>query len=122
MSLNKLEFRMAILTVTREYIPGFSHKSRKPMRFPPGPEMRLNSPALGAEQFCVPDQTCKEPRFADGTRESPPQHPDRSQRTVMSPQECEIAWYSPNQLEIMPDSPALVPEQFPVPHHTRQVA
>ena len=40
----------------------------------------------------------------------------------MSPQECEIAHYSPNQLEIMPDSPALAPEQFPVHHHTQQFA
>ena len=39
----------------------------------------------------------------------------------MSLQECEIAWYSPNQLEMMPNSPALAEEQSPVPHHTRHV-
>ena len=37
-------------------------------------------------------------------------------------QECEIARCSPNQLEMTPDSPALAPEQSPIPHHTRQVA
>ena len=40
----------------------------------------------------------------------------------MSPQECEIAWCSPNQLEMMTDSPALASEQSPVPHDTEQVA
>ena len=33
----------------------------------------------------------------------------------MSLQECEIAWYSQNQLEITPDYPALAPEQLPFP-------
>ena len=40
----------------------------------------------------------------------------------MSPQACEIVQCSRNQLEIMPDSPAFAPEQFPVPHHTRKLA
>ena len=54
----------------------------------------------------------------DGTTESPPEVPEKSRRTLMSPQECEIAQGSPSQLEIKPDSPALAPEQFPVPNHT----
>ena len=58
----------------------------------------------------------------DGTTESPPEIPHKSRRTLMSPQKCEIARCSQNQFEIKPDSPALAPEQFPVPHHTRQVA
>ena len=40
----------------------------------------------------------------------------------MSPQECEIAPGIPNHLEIMPNSPVLTPEQFPVHNHTGQVA
>ena len=40
----------------------------------------------------------------------------------MSPQECEIARCSPNQLEMMTNSPALDSEQCPVPHHTGQLA
>ena len=40
----------------------------------------------------------------------------------MSPQECEISRGSPNQLLIKPNSPALVAEQFPFPHHTWKVA
>ena len=40
----------------------------------------------------------------------------------MSPQECEIAWCSPNQLEMMTNSPALASEECPVPHHTGQLA
>ena len=39
----------------------------------------------------------------------------------MSPHECEIARCSPNQWDMMPDSPALAPEQTPFPHHTGQV-
>ena len=47
----------------------------------------------------------------DGTPESPQEHPQKSRRTLMSPEECEIAWGSPNQLEMMLDSPALAAEQ-----------
>ena len=58
----------------------------------------------------------------DGTTKSPAEIPHLSRRTLMSLQECEIARGNPNQVEIKPDSPVLAPEQFPVPHHTRQVA
>ena len=71
-SLNKVEFRMAIPAVTREYTPGSCRNLRNPMRHPPHQEMRLNSPALHAEQSRVTNQTCKQPRFAWwNTRESP---------------------------------------------------
>ena len=63
---------MAIPTVTREYTPGSCRNSRNHMRHPPRQEMRPESPALGAEQFRVPNQTCKEAQCASGnTRESP---------------------------------------------------
>ena len=58
-SLNKLEFRMAIPAVTREYNPGSCRTSRNPMRHTSRREMRPESPALGAEQFRVPNQTHK---------------------------------------------------------------
>ena len=58
----------------------------------------------------------------DGSTESPPEIPHKTRRSLMSLQECEISRGSPNQLEIKPNSPALAPDQFPVPHHTRQVA
>ena len=57
----------------------------------------------------------------DRTSESPPEIPDKSRRTLMSPQECDIARGSPNELEIKPDFPALAPEQVTVRHHKRQV-
>ena len=57
----------------------------------------------------------------DGTTESPPEIPHKSRRTLMSPQECEIAWCSPNQIEITNKSPALTSEQCPIPHHTGQL-
>ena len=92
------------------------------MRLPPRREMRPDSPALGAEQFVFPIKKVRSLELLDGNLGSPLEHPHMSRSTLMSPKECEIAQSSPNQLEIMPDSPALAPEQFPVPHHTRQVA
>ena len=40
----------------------------------------------------------------------------------MSPQECEIAQFSQNQLEMTTNSPALASKQCPIPHHTGQLA
>ena len=84
--------------------------------------MRPDTPARRAEQFLVPNQTRKDLDLLDGSVENPPEIPHKSRRTLMSPQECEIAQGSPNQIKMEPDSPALSPEPFPVPHHTRQVA
>ena len=58
----------------------------------------------------------------DGTTESQSEVPHKSRRTHMSPEECEIARCSPNQLEMMTNSPALASEQCPIPHHTGQLA
>ena len=58
----------------------------------------------------------------DGTTESPREIPQKYRRTLMSLQEYEIPRGSPNQLKIKPYFTALAPEQFPVPHQTRQVA
>ena len=61
MSLNKHEFCMAIVAVTREYAPGTHRNSRKTMRLQPRREMRPDSPTMHAEQFRVSNQTLKEP-------------------------------------------------------------
>ena len=58
----------------------------------------------------------------DGTIESPPEVPNKSRRTLMSPQECQIARCSPNQLEMMTNPPALASEQCPIPDHTGRLA
>ena len=58
----------------------------------------------------------------EGTRESPGEIPQKSRRTLMLLQEYEIPRGSPTQLKIKPYFQALAPEQFPVPHQTRQVA
>ena len=58
----------------------------------------------------------------DGATESPREIPQKSRRTLMSLQEYEIHRGNPKQLKIKPYFPALAPEQFPVPHQTRQVA
>ena len=63
---------MAIPTVTLEYTPGSCRNSRNLIRHPPEWEMRPEFPALGAEQFHVPNQTRKLPQCASwNTRESP---------------------------------------------------
>ena len=58
----------------------------------------------------------------DETTESPPEIPHQSKRTLMSPQECEIAWCSPNHVEMTTNFPALSSEQCPIPPHTGQLA
>ena len=55
---------MAIPAVTREYTPGSRRNSRNRMRHPPRREMRLDSPALHAEQSRIPNQAPKEPQFS----------------------------------------------------------
>ena len=63
---------MAIHAVTRDYTPGPCRNSRNPMRHRPQRESRPEFPALGAEQFRVPNQTRKKPQCARWiTRESP---------------------------------------------------
>ena len=54
----------------------------------------------------------------DGTKDSPPEVPNKSRMTLMSPQECQIAQCSRNQLEMMTNSPALASEQCSIPDHT----
>ena len=49
----------------------------------------------------------------DGTKESPPEFPNKSRRTLISPQECQIAWCSPNQLEMTTNPPALTSVNAP---------
>ena len=53
----------------------------------------------------------------DGTKESPPEVPNKSRRTQMSPQECQIAQCSANQLDMATNSPALASQQCPFPDH-----
>ena len=60
--MNKVELGMAIPALTQEYKPGSCSNSRNPMRQPPRWEMRPVSPALGREQFPVPNETCKDPQ------------------------------------------------------------
>ena len=92
------------------------------MRLPPRWEMRPDSSDLPAKQFRVLNQTRRSLDLLDVTLDSPPEHPHTSRRTLMTLQESEIARCITKELMITPDSPAFSPEQFPVPHHTRQLA
>ena len=56
------------------------------------------------------------------TTESPAEIPHKSSRTLVSLQEREIDRCSPNQLEMMTNSPAFASKQCPVPHHIGQLA
>ena len=84
--------------------------------------MRPDSPALRAEQCLVPNQTGKEPWFVRRHYRESPEIPQKSRRTLISPQECEKARCRPNQLEMTTNSPALASDQCPVLHHTGQLA
>ena len=84
--------------------------------------MRLDSPALRADQFMFAIKQVRSLDLLDGTTESPQEIPQKCRKTLMSLQEYEIPRGSPNQLKIKPYFPALAPEQFPVPPQTGQVA
>ena len=58
----------------------------------------------------------------DGTKESPPEVPNKSRRTLMSLQECQIAWCSPNQLEMTNNPAALASAQCPIPDNTGRLS
>ena len=58
----------------------------------------------------------------DVTKESPPKVPNKSSRTLMSPQECQIARCSRNQLEMTTNHTAVASEQCPIPDHTGRLA
>ena len=73
---------MANPAVTREYTPGICRKSRNPMRHPPRREKRPESPALGAEQFRVPNQTHKEPQCASWNTRNYPRPLSQDQRNT----------------------------------------
>ena len=88
------------------------------MRLPLHREMRSDSPALHAEQFRVQTKDVRSLHLLDGISEIPQEQCHKSRRTLMSQQEREIAWCSPNQLEMTLDSHAMSPEQSPIPHHT----
>ena len=108
-SLNKVEFRMAIPAVTREYTPGSWRNSRNSMRHSPRWEMRLDSPALHAEQSHIPNQTCKEPRFSWWNSTESPGTLSQNEMNTDASQEYKIARCTPNPLEMNPISPSLAP-------------
>ena len=80
--MNKLEFRMDIPSVTREYTPGSCRNSRKPMRLPPRHERRPHSPALHAEQLRFPKKHIRSLDLVDWTLESPQQDCHKTRRTL----------------------------------------
>ena len=70
----------------------------------------------------IPNKHVRSLDLLDGTPESPKEHLHKSIMTLMSPKECEIVWFNPNELEMTPESPVLDLVQSLVPHHTRQMA
>ena len=58
----------------------------------------------------------------DGTKVSPPEVPNKSRRTLMSPQECQIARCSPKQREMTANHATLDSEKCPIPDHTGRFA
>ena len=81
-----------------------------------------NSPALVQGNALFGIKQVRSVDLLDGTTESLPEVPHKYRRTLISPQESQIARCSPNHLEMTTNSPALASEQCPIPHHTEQWA
>ena len=102
---------MATPALTRECTTGSLRNWRKTMKLPLCREMRPNSPALRAENALFPIKQVRSLDLLDGAKESPPEIPNKSRRTLMSPQECQIARCIPSQLGMTTNSPVLASEQ-----------
>ena len=96
--MNKVELRMAIPAVTREYTPGSCRNSTNPMRHSPRREMRPKYSALGAEQFVFPIKHVRSLNVLDGKPESPQDHCRKTRGSLLSLQEWKIAQCTPSQL------------------------
>ena len=98
MSLRKQKLLMSTQAVTRECTPGSRRNSEKIMKFPLAE--RVGQISLHCRQSIAlfPVKKVRRIDLLDGTTESPPEIPHKSRKTLMSPQECEIARCSPNQL------------------------
>ena len=68
-----------------------------------------------------PNEHVRSIDLLDGTKESLQEHCHKSRRTLMSTPECEIAWCTPNQIEMKADSPALALEPSRIPNDAGQV-
>ena len=86
---------------TTEYTPSSCRNSSNPMRHPPRREMRHESPALGSEQYCVLNQTCKEHQCASwNTRDSPrPLSQDERNTAVTSGMQNSLVYANSTQDE-----------------------
>ena len=84
--------------------------------------MRPDSPALLQSNALFPIKQVRILYLLDGTKENPPEVPNKSRRTLMSPQECQIARCSRNQLEMTTYHTAVASEQCPIPDHTGRLA
>ena len=122
MSLNKQKLLVATPAVTRECTPGSCCNWRKTMKHPLAERLGPIPLHCMYRNALFPIKQVRSLDLLDGTTESPPEVPNKSRRTLMSPQEREIARCSPNQLEMTSNSHALASEQRPIPHHTEQLA
>ena len=118
----KKKLLMVSPSLIRECTSGSRRNSRKTMKLPPRLEMRPDSLHWVQSNALFPIEQVRSLDVVDGTTESPPEIPHKCRRTLMSLQECEIFWCSPNQLEMMTNSPAFASEQCPIPHHTGQLS
>ena len=113
---------MATPAVTQECTPGSRRNSRKTMKLPDPCQMWPDSLHCVQSNALFPIKQVRSLDLLDGNKESPPEVPNKSRRTLMSPQECQIARCSPNQLEMTTNSPALPSEQCHIPDHTGRLA
>ena len=113
---------MATPAVTQECTPGSRRNSRKTMKLPDPCQMWPDSLHCVQSNALFPIKQVRSLDLLDGTKESPPEVPNKSIRTLISPQESQIARCNPNQLEMTTNSPALASEQCPIQDHTGRFA
>ena len=92
------------------------------MRLPPRGEMRPDSPDCMQSNSEFPIKHVRSADLLEGIPKNPQEHCHKSRATLRSPEQCEKAPCTPNQLKIRLDSPAWAPEPSHIPHQTRQVA
>ena len=108
-SLNKVEFRMAIPAVTREYNPVPAATQAIPWHITLAGRLGLISLHFVQSNIVFPIKHVRSVDFLDRTPESPQEHCHRTRWTLMSTQACKIARCSQNKHKMKAISPSFAP-------------
>ena len=113
---------MAIPAVTREYkqVPAATRENS--WDFPLSARWGLITLHSILRSSVFPIKHVRNLNFPDRTKENSQELCHNKRRTLMSPHECKIDWFTQSQLKMMHISPSLNPQPSRIPHHIKQVA